>query len=163
MNATSLCFIVTGDLAFFYDMNALGIRHIRSNVRILLINNKGGAEFKVMTQHWKEAVSTDKYISACGHNGSAKGWAQNCGFDYFSVSNEEELKQVKGFFLSESVHPILLEVFTEGEEEKRSIEFMLTRNRIKNYEDKLKHLVSSIVGQQGLLAIKKIVGNDDNE
>ena len=35
MNTDSLCFIVTGDLAFFYDMNALGIRHIKNNVRVM--------------------------------------------------------------------------------------------------------------------------------
>lgn len=157
MNTDSLCFIVTGDLAFFYDMNALGIRHIRNNVRILLINNKGGAEFKVMTQYWKESVSTDNYISACGHNGSAKGWAENCGFDYISASNEEELKTVKGFFLSVSERPILLEVFTESENEKKSIESLLNKNRIIYNEDKLKNLVSSLIGQQGLSVIKKIV------
>lgn len=30
-----LCFIIVGDLAFFYDMNALSIRHVSNNVRIL--------------------------------------------------------------------------------------------------------------------------------
>ena len=39
MNTENLCFIVTGDLAFFYDMNALGIRHLKSNVIVLLLNN----------------------------------------------------------------------------------------------------------------------------
>ena len=37
-----LTFLITGDLAFFYDLNALGIRHIKNNVRILLVNNNGG-------------------------------------------------------------------------------------------------------------------------
>lgn len=33
------------DLSFFYDMNAAGIRHVGNNVRIILLNNGGGAEF----------------------------------------------------------------------------------------------------------------------
>lgn len=40
-----LAFLVTGDLAFFYDMNSLRIRHVGPNVRILLCNNHGGEEF----------------------------------------------------------------------------------------------------------------------
>ena len=42
-----LHFLITGDLAFFYDLNSLGIRHIKNNVRILIINNNGGVEFKM--------------------------------------------------------------------------------------------------------------------
>ena len=35
-------YLMIGDLAFFYDMNALRIRHIGNNVRIMLLNNHGG-------------------------------------------------------------------------------------------------------------------------
>ena len=42
-----LCFCITGDLAFFYDMNSLGCREIGPNVRILLINNNLGMTFKL--------------------------------------------------------------------------------------------------------------------
>lgn len=34
-----LYFGIIGDLAFFYDMNAIGNRHIGNNVRIMMINN----------------------------------------------------------------------------------------------------------------------------
>ena len=34
-----LFFGITGDLAFFYDMNIFGNRHFASNIRLLLINN----------------------------------------------------------------------------------------------------------------------------
>ena len=37
-----LCFLIVGDLTFFYDMNALWNRYLGSNVRIML-NNNGGA------------------------------------------------------------------------------------------------------------------------
>ena len=36
---------VFGDLAFFYDMNVVGNRHVGNNVRIMLINNGKGNEF----------------------------------------------------------------------------------------------------------------------
>lgn len=157
MNTEKLCFMVTGDLAFFYDMNALGIRHIRNNVRVILINNKGGAEFKLMTQNWKELVPTEKYISACGHNGTAKGWAENCGFEYIPVYGKEDLANIKEKFLSFNKKSILLEVFTNGDDEQKAISLLLGANKITNNIDKMKHLVEAVVGQQGMSVIKKIV------
>lgn len=45
-NPQKIYFGVFGDLAFFYDLNSLGNRHVNSNIRILLINNGKGAEFR---------------------------------------------------------------------------------------------------------------------
>lgn len=157
MATDRLCFIVTGDLAFFYDMNALGIRHIKNNVRVLLVNNGGGAEFKIMTQHWKERVNVNNYVSACGHNGSAKGWAENCGFVYLTASSKEELSCVKDSFLTTSDKPILLELFTNGDDEQKAIDLFLGKNRIVYNDDKIKHFVGSIIGQQGVSLIKKVL------
>ena len=157
MNTESLCFIVTGDLAFFYDMNALGIRHIKNNVRVLLINNGGGAEFKVMTQNWTERVNVNDYISACGHNGSAKGWAENCGFTYLTASSKEEFDTIRSSFVSQSDIPVLLEVFTNGDDEQKAIEQFTGINRITTNMDRIKHLVSSVIGQQGVNVLKKII------
>lgn len=158
MNTENLSFIVTGDLAFFYDMNALGIRHIKNNVRVLLINNNGGAEFKLMTSSWEEPVSVEKYVSACGHNGSAKGWAENCGFLYLTASTKDELNEVKDAFLTPCEKPILLEVFTNNVDERIADESIISSNRITNNSDKLKRLVTSVLGQQGVSVIKKIIG-----
>ena len=157
MNADGLCFIATGDLAFFYDMNALGIRHIRNNVRVLLVNNGGGAEFKVMTQHWKEPVNVNDYISACGHNGNAKGWAENCGFEYLAASSKEELSNVIDGFLKVKDKPVLLEVFTKGSDEQMAIKSFADHNRITTNEDKIKQIVGSIVGEKGISIVKKII------
>ena len=41
-----LYFGVFGDLAFFYDMNSIGSRHIGKNLRILVVNNGRGMEFR---------------------------------------------------------------------------------------------------------------------
>ena len=55
-----LCFMIIGDLAFFYDMNSIGIRHIKNNVRILIVNNNGGIEFKLYGGNYKEI---DEFIA----------------------------------------------------------------------------------------------------
>ena len=46
VNTQKLYFGIIGDLAFFYDLNSLGNRHIGRNLRILLVNNGLGFEFK---------------------------------------------------------------------------------------------------------------------
>lgn len=157
MNTDDLCFIVTGDLAFFYDMNALGIRHIRKNLRILLINNGGGAEFKIMTQHWKKDVHVEDFISANGHNGNAKGWSENCGFIYLTASNKEDFDSVKNLFVSPSDKPMLLEVFTIGENETLAMNLMVSSNTHQSKADKLKQEVKSVLGPEVTGIIKKVI------
>ncbi|MAJ31655.1 MAG: 2-succinyl-5-enolpyruvyl-6-hydroxy-3-cyclohexene-1-carboxylic-acid synthase, partial [Flavobacteriaceae bacterium] len=40
--------LITGDLSFFYDINALWSNYIKSNFRIILLNNKGGGIFRIL-------------------------------------------------------------------------------------------------------------------
>lgn len=157
INTDELCFIVTGDLAFFYDMNALGIRHIKNNVRILLVNNGGGAEFKIMTRNWRENVHVEDFISANGHNGSAKGWAESCRFKYLTASNKEDMAKVQHEFISVSDCPILLEVFTEEENETLAMTTFIDANRIEKTSNKLKKMAKKILGEVGNNVVKTII------
>lgn len=157
VNTDELCFLVTGDLAFFYDMNVLGIRHIKNNVRILLINNGGGAEFKVMTRSWNYKPNTDPFISANGHNGSAQGWAENCGFLYMKATTKEEFLSQKGKFVAKSSFPILYELFTKAEDEVEAMECLLSSNRVVTSGDKLKSLVKDMLGKTITDTIKNIL------
>ena len=157
INYDELCFIITGDLAFFYDMNALGIRHIKNNIRILLINNSGGAEFNLMTNKWNEKIDVSNYISANGHNGNAKGWAENCGFKYLQATNKEEFESLKNIFTSPSNTSILFELFTDSKNEVIAINNFLEANKFTSTEDKIKDLVYSIIGKENTKYIKKII------
>ncbi|MDX1524413.1 MAG: 2-succinyl-5-enolpyruvyl-6-hydroxy-3-cyclohexene-1-carboxylic-acid synthase, partial [Anaerolineae bacterium] len=40
--------LISGDLAFFYDRNALWHQHIPPNLRIVILNNQGGGIFKLI-------------------------------------------------------------------------------------------------------------------
>lgn len=156
MNTTDLCFIVTGDLAFFYDMNSLGIRHIKNNIRILLVNNHGGAEFKMMTSKWKEKINTSYFISAEGHNGNAKGWAENCGFKYLSAKTKEEFQKNKDTFIAESNQSILFEIFTDPNNENEAKDIFISVNKIDNVNGTLKSLAKKVLGSTGIEIIKNI-------
>ena len=156
----NMCFLITGDLSFFYDMNALGIRHIRNNVRILLVNNNGGAEFKLGDLQTKTDVSS--YISAAGHFKDAKGWAGTNGFIYYSAHNKIEFNQFVDSFTSDSKAPILFEVFTTPEDEKKANEKIISVNYKRlpseTFINTLKNKFKENIGQEGISTIKKILG-----
>lgn len=158
MNTDKLCFIVTGDLAFFYDMNALGIRHLRKNVRVLLINNGGGAEFKIMTESWKNNPHVERYISADGHYGSTKGWAENCGFKYLTATNKDEFIEVSTQFIESSEQPVILEIFTNADDDVLAVKALTEANREFSDSDKMKKILTSIVGEKCLKMIRSIIG-----
>lgn len=107
-----LAFILIGDLSFFYGMNALCIRNISKNVRILLSNNGGGAEFHIFPHIQKDDM-IDVHIGAA-HGFSAKQWAESAGFEYSSATDKESLNMTLPSFISASGDkPKLLEVFTD--------------------------------------------------
>lgn len=124
-----LAFGLVGDLAAFYDMNALGIRHIRNNLRILLVNNRGGVEFRLnptMEDQWAE--DTNEFISAYGHNGSMKAWAESMNFIYMTAATKDEFTSKIDDFCSPNVNhfnrPVMFEVFTEIPEEQSGLRTM---------------------------------------
>lgn len=106
-----LAFLVIGDLSFFYAMNALSIKGISSNVRVLLINNGGGAEFHIQPD--SDARPTIDWHIGAAHCRIAEGWARSCGFDYHAVNNERELEDGLARLIdAESKSPVFIEVFT---------------------------------------------------
>ena len=104
-------FIMQGDLSFFYDMNALNIRYIGNNLRILVVNNGGGGEFHIGGGR-KVYPDIDDYLAA-KHNATARGWANECGFHYLSARTIEELRSGMDRFVGSSDKPMLFEVFTD--------------------------------------------------
>ena len=120
-----LSFIVIGDLSFFYAMNAMGIRHIKNNVRVLLINNGGGAEFHIVPSH-NELKTIDLHIGAA-HNQIAKGWIESLGFEYISAKNEKEFKEKLKYFISDNKKTMVFEVFTDMEIDGQTV--------LKTYRD----------------------------
>jgi 2-succinyl-5-enolpyruvyl-6-hydroxy-3-cyclohexene-1-carboxylate synthase len=119
-----LNFLIIGDLSFFYDMNSIGIRQLKNNIRIVLVNNHGGCEFRLKS-HAADNFGDDsnRHIAAAGHFGeSAEGWVRNNGFEYFGVQSDADLVQAAERFMQPSDKPILMEVFTEMEDDSKALE-----------------------------------------
>lgn len=159
-----LHFCVIGDLAFFYDMNALGNRHIGNNVRILLVNNGVGTEFKLY-QHPASKLGSEanRYIAAGGHYGRkspelVRHYAEALGFEYHAVSSKQGFQEVlPRLVTTESLScPILVEVFTEEERENEAL--WMINNIMKSNANKQKEIVKKVLGESVVRSIRKIVG-----
>lgn len=154
----NLAFLLIGDLSFFYDMNAAGLRSIGNNVRIVLLNNGGGSEFHFFMG--KERISTiDKYICA-QHGNTAEGWIKSLGYEYYSAKNKVEIDRVIDKFSKPSDKPMFLEVFTEMEDDAHKTNALYYGN-FKNFAGKdkpvvkVKKVVKAILSKKQVYKIKK--------
>ncbi len=163
-NPNKLYFGIFGDLAFFYDMNVIGNRHVGRNVRIMLINNGRGTEFRNYN-HPAQRFSddADKYMAAAGHFGNksselVKHYATDLGYEYFSASNKDEFISYYPRFLTAEMtgKPMLFEVFTDSKEESESLRII--RNLETDMKADAKHLLKDIIGQNNVKKLKKMMG-----
>lgn len=129
VNQQSLFFGVFGDLLFFYDMNSLGNRDIKPNLRIIVINNGLGQEFKNVSFPGSLVFGDDidKFTAAKGHFACqsktlVKDYAENLGFEYLTASNKEEFAEVYKRFISKELteRPMLFEIFTDTKDETQA-------------------------------------------
>ena len=162
INDEKTYFGIFGDLAFFYDINCLGNRHFGNNVRIIVINNGLGQEFKnygCRAYQFKE--DTNKYIAAEGHNGNKsknliKNFANNLGFDYISASSKDEFENnIKKFLCKSNEKSIIFEIFTDTMDETKALKII--QNLESEPLEKTKEFIKNIIGQKNLNTIKKIV------
>ncbi len=106
--------VITGDLAFFYDSNALWIRHATPNLRIIVINNQGGGIFRIIDG--PSSMPALKSHFEARHAMSAEPVARAFGLDCFVAQTEEELKQgLTWLYQSTFQKPAVLEVKTPAD------------------------------------------------
>lgn len=154
----TLHFAVLGDLSFFYDLNVLGNRQLGNNVRILVINNGKGIEFRLINHNGHIfGDDCDKYIAAGGHNGNCspyvlKSFSESLGFKYLTASTKEQFKEVYKDFINpkQCSTPIVFEVFTETENETNTLKDV--ERLVKNYKfiskKKTVGIIKKIIGEK---------------
>ena len=106
--------IITGDLGFLYDSNALMNHHLTGNFRIIIMNNGGGGIFRFIPGP-DETGQLETFFEA-HHNWNAKYIAKNFKIPYFSACNLDELNAVLSPFFNDQKNskPSILEIFTTG-------------------------------------------------
>ena len=181
VHSEKLFFCALGDLSFFYDMNSLGNRHVGNNVRIMVINNGRGTEFK----NFYHVGSTfgddaDKYIAAAGHFGNKsrsliKNYVQDLGYEYLSATTKEEFICVCEHFTSRTItkKPIVLELFTDSKDESLALKQIwnvettlsgVIRTKVikqanKIYQTPTGDFLIRVFGKNGIKLIRKVLHN----
>jgi 2-succinyl-5-enolpyruvyl-6-hydroxy-3-cyclohexene-1-carboxylate synthase len=102
--------LITGDISFLYDSNALWNNYIPKHFKIILINNSGGGIFRILPGH--QETETFNTFFETSHQLTAEHLAKMYDFEYTSVQNENELHSVWDSFISNQNTPSILEIFT---------------------------------------------------
>ena len=113
-------FCVLGDLSFFYDQNALWNQNLNGSLRIIVLNNSGGAIFGKF-QGLKESSARERLVMA-EHHTSAFHACQANRVIYLSANNMKTLKAgIDQLLHQESERPMLLEVFTDIDTDNQAL------------------------------------------
>ncbi|GGW32554.1 2-succinyl-5-enolpyruvyl-6-hydroxy-3-cyclohexene-1-carboxylic-acid synthase [Arenibacter certesii] len=102
--------LVSGDLSFLYDSNALWIKYIRPDFRIIVINNGGGGIFRILPG--KDKSDNFETFFETTHQIDLADIAKTYNFDIVSVADESSLiSELEGFY-AKSQRPKILEIKT---------------------------------------------------
>ena len=162
-NEDKIYYGIVGDLSFFYDLNSLGNRNVKNNIRLVLINNGGGTEFHIhLNPGYEFGEDVGKYIAADGHFGNkskelVKHYAQDLGFEYLSASSKEEFLSQIDYFMSSKKYekPIIFEVFTDAKDEEKALSIIT--NLKTSIAGTTKKIVKNVLNSKTKNKIKKII------
>ncbi len=102
--------LITGDISFLYDSNALWNAYIPKTFTLIVINNGGGGIFRILPGH--EETPTFTTFFETSHCFTAQHLAAMYGLDYHSASSESTLETALETLFGERERPQLLEIFT---------------------------------------------------
>ena len=101
--------LITGDISFLYDSNALWNNYIPKNFKIIILNNGGGGIFRILPGHEENATFNTFFETS--HCLTAEHLAKMYHFDYLIASSEVTLNKSLAIF-DNSNKPTILEIFT---------------------------------------------------
>ena len=99
--------LITGDISFFYDTNALWNNYIPKHFKIILMNNGGGDIFRIIPGA-KDSFAREDYFSTA-HQLRAKGIASTFGLDYYFCDNQTGF-EVELEKFNKNENPSILEI-----------------------------------------------------
>lgn len=108
--------LISGDMSFVYDSNALWNNQLPENLKIIVINNEGGGIFRII-EGPDSIEERDKFFEA-HHDVNLKGLSNAFGLRHLMAENESSLKEVLPRFLNESDKTVL-EIRTPKEKNDR--------------------------------------------
>lgn len=114
--------LITGDISFFYDSNALWNNYIPKNYKIIIINNSGGGIFRILPGHSENETFNTFFETE--HQLTAQHLAAMYRFGYETATSETELEAALKILFSRNDEPQILEIFTPSK---------INRDLLRNY------------------------------
>jgi 2-succinyl-5-enolpyruvyl-6-hydroxy-3-cyclohexene-1-carboxylate synthase len=121
-------FLITGDMAFFYDRNAFWHNYPLPNLRILLLNNHGGLIFDVLDGPSATPEGREYFITTQSLN--ARKLCEEYGFEHLRVDHVRKVKNLFKDFLAFDNHTKVMELETDTTHNKKILETL--KMKIKN-------------------------------
>lgn len=124
-----LYFGVVGDLAFYYDVNILLNNKLPNNVRLIIVNNGLGVEFRNYCHDAMKAfgMGVNSYVAAEGHfgeqtNSTVIDFCNNANIEYCRITCKEEFLQIEPKLLNPNISKMMVvEVITLPDEESEAL------------------------------------------
>jgi len=104
--------IITGDLSFYYDSNALWNKYLSDRLKIIVINNEGGGIFRFIDGPSGQAELSEFFENHQVRNAEYIARAYNLDYNY--CESEDELRQILTDFFN-SDYASVLEIKTPRE------------------------------------------------
>ncbi len=98
-------FLITGDVAFFYDRNAFWHKYPYPNLKIILLNNHGGSIFRMIPGPRDQAELEEYFETEQKLN--AKSLSKEFNIQHFEVNNYNELDTYTDTFFTTAEAAIL--------------------------------------------------------
>ncbi len=105
--------LITGDVAFYYDINALWNEADIENLKIILINNGGGGIFRIISG--EGAAPEMKTFFETAQQRTAAEIAAAYRWNYLSAKDEVSLEKSLKVFFDAGCKRTILEIFTPAE------------------------------------------------
>ncbi|MCO6460019.1 MAG: 2-succinyl-5-enolpyruvyl-6-hydroxy-3-cyclohexene-1-carboxylic-acid synthase [Saprospiraceae bacterium] len=105
--------LITGDVAFHYDINALWNESNVNNLKIILINNSGGGIFRII-EGPNKVKERREYIETSMKT-DAKQLASHFKWNYLKATDEKTLKYALEILFSNQPSKTILEIFTNAD------------------------------------------------
>lgn len=106
--------LITGEVSFLYDSNALWNNYIPKDFKIILINNGGGGIFRILPGHQENETFHTYFETA--HCLTAEHLSKMYQLDYLTASDTISLQNGLAKLYAQNDKPTILEVFTPTRE-----------------------------------------------
>jgi 2-succinyl-5-enolpyruvyl-6-hydroxy-3-cyclohexene-1-carboxylate synthase len=124
-------FLITGDLAFFYDRNAFWHNYPLNDIRILLLNNHGGLIFDMIDGPGNTPEAAEYFVTRQKLN--ARKLCEEYGIEHLALDSRRKLKNILKDFFEFDGKTKILELDTDTARNKSLFENLKLKIK-KSYE-----------------------------